>query len=861
MNQTYKSIFNPATGSWVAVSETTRSRGKRASAGVNRSRSVVAALSAMAAAVLIAVAGVAEAATAQVCVLMELDDEVGPPSQVPGSYICSGDVMNDPNEQLIDLIANHVEMSADFAAMTLNVTSDAGVLFVQPEAGTGSLNFVEVNAQSNIYSEIRNPVGQKLHLTSETGDITLKAEANLSGVKLTATGGSVDADFNGNISQGANGIGQAAVIVNSGGDATLRFRGGSVGDVDMSGVLGVSTVRLINGNASLLNINALAGGSGQTDRLELDGANLDLSRIDGTGSNSITGLEELHIAGGGTSAIYQLNSLSGVQSGAGFHKVEVHAEQRAVLLPGAAVKIRTEGSLVNKGDLYMGGFVRPSLTGPVTVTIDGNYTGMDLGGLLVPGSVSASPSYFGGPVTMHVTGDFTSLNSVTSLSLSGVLAGDDSPTDKLVIDGNTAGTTKVFYRNLGGTGAQTINGIRIIEVGGTSAAEHFALAAPVQAGAYEYTLHRGQPGASDNHFYLRSEYTDEPPTQMLRPAVPGYVQGPGVMGEVGFGLMGSPAQRELVSINAPSFRFARGDQGLERHAPQMWMSYNGAKPSDANLRPGVRASLEYLDTNGARQFSSEQRIVHVQAGRDLIHHGHEGANGVTGASVGYGNSSASFFDRLRTVQEGQKTGTLDGHILSFGGYHTRQMGGGLYMDVTAQLLLVNNSYTDSTGGKGKQKGTGLALGAELGRKVELGGNWSVQPQAHLAYQHVRYGGFDHRDPQGADMSVGAMSSELLRGRAGAEMVWSVKTGPDAGKLRLHFSAHALRDFKVAGAATVAGVRVSDEAESRSWFELGMGGQMALSKTAALHGALQYQRSFSGDARKGFALQAGVKLNW
>lgn len=348
---------------------------------------------------------------------------------------------------------------------------------------------------------------------------------------------------------------------------------------------------------------------------------------------------------------------------------------------------------------------------------------------------------------------------------------------------------------------------------------------------------------------------------MYRPAVSGYVQGPLAMSEVGLGLIGTPAQRAAVSSDAPSFRLGQGAKGLERYAPQMWMSYNGAKPVDTGLRPGVSAGVEELDLNGARQFSSEQRMVHVQTGRDVLTHGDEGAGGVTGASVGFGHTSASFFDRLRSAQQGQKTGTLKGHMLSLGGYHTRQMGDGLYLDATAQLLLADNTYTDSTGGRGKQKGTGLGLGAELGRKMALGGPWSVQPQAHLAYQNIRYGAFDHRDPQGADMRVGSMSSELLRARAGALLEWGGQGASEASKTRLQFSAHAVHDLKSSGATTVADTRVSDAPESRSWAELGVGATSALSKTATLHGAVQYQRSFSGDARKGFAAQVGVRLSW
>ena len=86
MNHIYTSLFNPVTGTWVAVSETARSRGKRAS--------TKGALTAVATATLLAlsVSGFANAQpTSQSCV------QAGtgfPPIPVPGQYYCSGDVLN-----------------------------------------------------------------------------------------------------------------------------------------------------------------------------------------------------------------------------------------------------------------------------------------------------------------------------------------------------------------------------------------------------------------------------------------------------------------------------------------------------------------------------------------------------------------------------------------------------------------------------------------------------------------------------------------------------------------------------------------------------------------------------------------------
>ena len=49
-----------------------------------------------------------------------------------------------------------------------------------------------------------------------------------------------------------------------------------------------------------------------------------------------------------------------------------------------------------------------------------------------------------------------------------VLNGDDSVTDKLVVEGDTSGTTAVTVNNAGGIGAKTLNGIELNHVDGKS---------------------------------------------------------------------------------------------------------------------------------------------------------------------------------------------------------------------------------------------------------------------------------------------------------------------------------------------------------------------------------------------------------
>ena len=87
--------------------------------------------------------------------------------------------------------------------------------------------------------------------------------------------------------------------------------------------------------------------------------------------------------------------------------------------------------------------------------------------------------------TLTVAGDYLASN--TSLSMTAVLGGDDSPTDRLVVNGSTTGDTSITVTNAGGTGGLTVEGIELITVKGKSDGV-FTLANRVAAGAYDYSL-------------------------------------------------------------------------------------------------------------------------------------------------------------------------------------------------------------------------------------------------------------------------------------------------------------------------------------------------------------------------------------
>lgn len=145
------------------------------------------------------------------------------------------------------------------------------------------------------------------------------------------------------------------------------------------------------------------------------------------------------------------------------------------------------GKVTNEGTLVFGDSEE---TGAI-FTLNGDLVNM---GTMTSGSSSSTPGN-----TLYVDGDYTGNGG--SLYLNTVLGDDDSATDKLVITGDASGTTDLYINGIG-DGAQTTNGIEVVDVGGVSTSDAFVLKNEVNASLYTYRLYWNE---SDNDWYLASK--------------------------------------------------------------------------------------------------------------------------------------------------------------------------------------------------------------------------------------------------------------------------------------------------------------------------------------------------------------------
>ncbi|MBE0130831.1 autotransporter outer membrane beta-barrel domain-containing protein [Citrobacter amalonaticus] len=115
---------------------------------------------------------------------------------------------------------------------------------------------------------------------------------------------------------------------------------------------------------------------------------------------------------------------------------------------------------------------------------------------------------------LTINGNYAGNNGL--LALRTVLGDDLSATDKLVVRGDTSGTTRVSVTNAGGGGSQTVEGIPIVEVEGSSNGT-FIKEGRIVAGAYDYNIIK----KNNQNWHLTSEAIAEPlPPDEPAPASP-----------------------------------------------------------------------------------------------------------------------------------------------------------------------------------------------------------------------------------------------------------------------------------------------------------------------------------------------------
>ncbi|WP_051094032.1 autotransporter outer membrane beta-barrel domain-containing protein [Kaistia granuli] len=424
------------------------------------------------------------------------------------------------------------------------------------------------------------------------------------------------------------------------------------------------------------------------------------------------------------------------------------------------------------------------------------------GGVIAPGNSIG---------TLMVAGDYTGNGGV--LEIEAVLGADNSSTDLLYVLGDSrigTGATQVRVLNVGGAGAQTSgDGIRIVQVDGTSAADAFVLAGPAIGGAYRYGLFQNDltRKQDDGDWYLRSDG--------LAPTLPTYESYPAVM----LGLISLPTLQQRVGDRRPDKTNEAANTGL-------WTRIEGAH---------ARVKADSSTT----EASYDSNLFQLQVGFDgEVMESAAGAL-VAGLTAQYSRARADVSSDL-----GNGSNTTEGY--GIGASLTWYGQNGVYVDSQAQIAWFDTDL--SADGVGKlvdgNNGTGYALSVELGKELAVTPGWTVTPQAQLAYASADFD--DFVDPYGAAVSLS--KGESMEGRIGVALGRD-STGQDASgrATRTHVYGITSLTYEFLDGATVAVSGVDLVAEPQKFgAELGLGGTYNWGdERYALHGEALASTSFDG----------------
>ncbi|PVZ82492.1 hypothetical protein C9426_29635, partial [Serratia sp. S1B] len=280
--------------------------------------------------------------------------------------------------------------------------------------------------------------------------------------------------------------------------------------LDVADSIKASSEVIVNGGIVNLNGNDQQFNrlSGQGGEVQLNGATLTAVNADSTVNSDYAGA----ITGNGT--LVKDGSGSLTLSGNTAWVGDTELQGGSLILDGANGGAQLTSNVIGQSGTQLSLINGASLTGwidPTDVNIDSTSQWTMTADSLVDNFTHAGTVTFVAPTandfkTLTVNGNYAGNNGL--LVMNTQLGDDSSLTDKLVVAGNTAGTTRVQINNIGGTGAQTLEGIEVVHVGGESNGE-FVQNGRIVAGAYDYTLGRGDDAGTSGNWYLTSKSQDE----------------------------------------------------------------------------------------------------------------------------------------------------------------------------------------------------------------------------------------------------------------------------------------------------------------------------------------------------------------
>ncbi|UZE26312.1 autotransporter outer membrane beta-barrel domain-containing protein [Pseudomonas sp. B21-056] len=671
----------------------------------------------------------------------------------------------------------------------------------------------------------------------EDGDI-----AHMSG----GTIGRVDMKLDDNLFDMSGGQIIGNLVTGFGQDTIILSAGRIGGNVSVSGGNDSITV---SGGEIIGEIRASAG----DDRLQWSGGLLHSAVLMGDGNDTalLRGLDETTLAitpslNGGLGQ--DILTLEGSTSSTGARYVNWENVNL------------TQGSRLDLNDALVLG---DSATATGTLTLDSSsvltstqgsvtsFTAGQLATLNNAGTVDLTRDNARTNDTLTVQGNYVGNNG--QLRLQTVLGADDSPSDKLVVNGGTlTGTTAITVTNVGGAGALTTqNGIELVQAqgGAVSDSSAFSLANAVSAGAFDYRLFKGGVNGNENNWYLRSTVVagpvaaPSPSLPALPAAVPGAAPIPLYRPEVPTWSVLPPAAAQLPLMALGTFHDRQGDQRL--------LTETGAFGAGWGRVYGKDLDQTWAGTVSPRFDGS---IKGFQVGNDLYSAPMSGGQTQRiGFFVGHTKLNGSV-DGFNLGFQGRRAGRIELDGDSYGLYWTLTDPTGGYVDAVVMGTRLDGDNRSDRGLKIDNRGHALTLSAEAGYPFAVAADWVLEPQVQVIHQKISL------DTQDDGISrVEFDSDSAWTGRVGARLKgrYQVSGMPVEPYLR----ANLWHTFSGTDTVTFDNTDRVETQQRASTADLGVGVIMSLAPSVSVYASADYSNNLDSNQQRSMAGNFGVRVSW
>lgn len=463
-------------------------------------------------------------------------------------------------------------------------------------------------------------------------------------------------------------------------------------------------------------------------------------------------------------------------------------------------------------------------------------------------NIAHNPAKF---TVLTINGDYNADNATLKMNVA--LEGDASATDKLHIVGDVNGNTDVAVNNVGGSGAQTIQGLKLIQVDGAINGD-FRKKHRIVAGAFDYNLVRGS-GANNHNWYLLSDINtsepvpgenigDDPDENIIEPPVNPYDM-----------IVRPEAVSYSANLAAANTLFTTSMD--DRPAETFYTDANGQQQSTRLWLHNSAGHSRVKDSSG--QLKSDTNRYAIQLGGDVASGTLTGSDSLRlGAMAGYGNAQS----KSRSAASGyQSRGQVNGY--SLGVYGSWQQNAaeqsGAFVDSSLSYGWFNNSVKGDDIGQQSYKSKGISASLAGGYRAQVAtlsdstSLW-LRPQAQLNWQGVKAD--DVKEQNGS--RVQATGEDNLQSRLGVRASLRTLLDPQSqSAVEPYAEANWLHNSRAFGTA-LNGVNIQ-QAGTRNAAEVKLGVDARLNANVNLWGGVAQQ--LGNHSYSDTSAVAGVKVSF